>query len=266
MPVFDHVSSPQPVSPNPSNVVHTRSTRAVKKPSYLQDYHCTLASHSSVKDSSPTSYPLSQFLDYRRLSLPFKAAVLSMSSQSEPEFYYQASDCGNLRNRATKLRSPRRAVQLMKCSYKYFKGFINDENKGKCVSANMPTGKKEAQHMRVVVHLGRSSKRMTRKIVDTNASMVVATDMKSKAKPSVNFLGTASRKLSRSKGDVRMARNITTAVKEKDRESMSDMVKNRNNGELMKNGRPLLPLIPPGTVKAAAKTNVETRTATVEHD
>ncbi|TXG59904.1 hypothetical protein EZV62_014477 [Acer yangbiense] len=84
--VFDHVSSP-----DPSNVVHTHSTRAVKKPSYLQDYHYALASHSSVKDSSLTSYPLSQFLDYRRLSLPFKAAVLSVSSQSEPESYYQAS-------------------------------------------------------------------------------------------------------------------------------------------------------------------------------
>ena len=130
----------------------------------------------------------------------------------------------------------------------------------------MPTGKKEAQHMRVVANLGRSSKRMTRKIVDANASMVVATDMKSKAKPSVSFLGTASRKLSKLKGDIRMARNITTAVKEKDREIMSEMVKNRKIGELMRIGRPLLPLVPPGKVKAAAKTNVETRTATVEHD
>ncbi|KAK0571056.1 hypothetical protein LWI29_010383 [Acer saccharum] len=90
MPVFDHVSSSQPISPDPSNVVHTCSTRAAKKPSYLQDYHCALASHSSVEDSSPTSYPLSQFLDYRRLSLPFKAALLSVSSQYEPESYYQA--------------------------------------------------------------------------------------------------------------------------------------------------------------------------------
>ena len=137
---------------------------------------------------------------------------------------------------------------MMMCSYKYFKGFINDANKGKCVSANMPTGKKEAQHMRVVVHPGRSSKRMTRKIVDANASMVVATDMKSKAKPIVSFLGTVSRKLSRSKGDVRMARNITTAVKEKDREIMSEMVKNRKIGELMRIGRPFLSLVPPGKV------------------
>ena len=107
---------------------------------------------------------------------------------------------------------------------------------------------------------------MMRTIVDVNASMVVATDMKSKAKPNVSLRGSETRKLSSSKGDVTMERNITTAVKEQDKETTSITVKNMKKGVWRRIGRPSLSLVPPGTVKAAANTTVATRTATPEHD
>ena len=107
---------------------------------------------------------------------------------------------------------------------------------------------------------------MMRIIVEVNVSMVVNTDMKSMAKPSVNLRGSETWKFSRSKGDVTMERNITRAVKEHDKETTSVRVKDMKKGEWRRSGKPSFSSLPPGTVKAAANTTVATRTATPEHD
>lgn len=104
-----------------------------------------------------------------------------------------------------------------------------------------------------------------RKIVAVNATIVVATEKKSKKKPNVSFRGSEYSKSSNSKGDVRMERKITSEVNELHKEITSMTVKTRNKAELSKTGRPCS-LDPPGAVKAAAKTKPATRIATVEHD
>ena len=144
--------------------------------------------------------------------------------------------------------------------------FIYENTNEKCVSANMNTGQNAAEHRRIIGIFRSPSKRMMRTIVDVNVNMVAATEMKSNMKPNVSFLGSEARKSSSSKGDVRMERNVTTEVKEQVKERTSRAVKDMKRGEWSRIGKPLLSLVPPGTVKAAAKTTVATRTATPEHD
>jgi hypothetical protein len=71
-----------------------KSDRIKNKPSYLQDYYCKMASSclpqsTTMVDNSGKLYPLSYFLSYDNLSSPYKHFCFSISSQSEPKFYYQ---------------------------------------------------------------------------------------------------------------------------------------------------------------------------------
>lgn len=69
-----------------------RSTRILKQPSYLQDYHCHLlpASPPLYLLVHNTRYPLSNYLSYDRLAPAYKTFVLHVSSAYEPKFYHQA--------------------------------------------------------------------------------------------------------------------------------------------------------------------------------
>lgn len=76
-----------------------RSTRIKRQPSYLQDYHCTLAksNHSNLMTFPDTGsansgklYPLSSSLSYSNLSPSHRAFTLAVSQHIEPKFFHQA--------------------------------------------------------------------------------------------------------------------------------------------------------------------------------
>ena len=77
-----------PISSNHSAIfseVHTRSKRVIKKPHYLQAYHCSSLSYTAYVSS--TSHPISNVLSYDKLKGNFKVVVISISSLHEPTMF-----------------------------------------------------------------------------------------------------------------------------------------------------------------------------------
>ncbi|KAL5821163.1 hypothetical protein ACOSQ3_023045 [Xanthoceras sorbifolium] len=66
-----------------------RSSRVVKPPTYLRDYHCNLITGTATS-SKKIPYCISNHLSYDALSDSHKYLVLNISAQIEPQFYYQA--------------------------------------------------------------------------------------------------------------------------------------------------------------------------------
>ena len=101
-PILASSDIPAPPTSSSSHLVHvplplvptTGPQQVTKSPSYLSDYHCYLATHSSpiihINPSFSTSHPISSFLSYHRLSLPFLKFVLAISSHTEPQTFSQA--------------------------------------------------------------------------------------------------------------------------------------------------------------------------------
>lgn len=90
------ISSPPTPTITPHDFVPRRSSRFKQKPSYLHQYHCQLASHSSpnsdsVKSDIGKQYSLSSSLCYDKLSHSYQAFCLSISSTYEPQFFHQAN-------------------------------------------------------------------------------------------------------------------------------------------------------------------------------
>uniref|UniRef100_A0A2N9EQR6 Integrase catalytic domain-containing protein n=1 Tax=Fagus sylvatica TaxID=28930 RepID=A0A2N9EQR6_FAGSY len=85
--------SPLSISPpdiHSDPILPTRkSTRPRHVSSYLQDYHCNLAS-SLPSHTSNVSYPIESTLSYSHLSPPHKAYTLAISTPVEPKFYHEA--------------------------------------------------------------------------------------------------------------------------------------------------------------------------------
>ncbi|KAH9750713.1 retrovirus-related pol polyprotein from transposon RE2 [Citrus sinensis] len=75
-----------------------RSTRTHQPPSYLQDYHCSLVTHSNllphrpfpiISKSKTISYPLHNFISYNTLSSKHFAFTVAISTEIEPTSYAQ---------------------------------------------------------------------------------------------------------------------------------------------------------------------------------
>jgi hypothetical protein len=69
-----------------------KSSRPVKTPSYLQDYHCHLAisAEPSFPFSVAVTHPIQHNLSYSHLSDSHKAFTLALSTHTEPHFYHEA--------------------------------------------------------------------------------------------------------------------------------------------------------------------------------
>uniref|UniRef100_A0A803P3R9 Integrase catalytic domain-containing protein n=1 Tax=Cannabis sativa TaxID=3483 RepID=A0A803P3R9_CANSA len=76
----------QQPSTSPTAAAPRRSTRVSKPPSYLQDFEC----YNLLQDKSNTSYPISKFLSYSKLSKTYKAFILAVTTEFEPQNYKQA--------------------------------------------------------------------------------------------------------------------------------------------------------------------------------
>ena len=63
------ILDPTPIAPTPPNPITRKSSRPVKRPSYLKDFHCNLLQSSPILPSTSTSYPLTNYLSYHHLLL-----------------------------------------------------------------------------------------------------------------------------------------------------------------------------------------------------
>ncbi|KAL5810757.1 hypothetical protein ACOSQ4_027325 [Xanthoceras sorbifolium] len=66
-----------------------RSSRVHQPPVYLKDYHCNLL-YRAVTSFQKVPHCISHYLSYDALSHSHRNLVLQISSQVEPQFYYQA--------------------------------------------------------------------------------------------------------------------------------------------------------------------------------
>ena len=78
-----------PQQPSPQLTI--KSTRTRKPPSYLQDFHCILATLAKAAPSSLVLYPLSNYLSYDKLSPSHKHFIFSFSNIVKPKCYHQAA-------------------------------------------------------------------------------------------------------------------------------------------------------------------------------
>ena len=89
LPLPISISSNNSTNPSSSPISSSldRPTRSKRTPSYLQDYHCSSTSFASQS----TCHPLSQVLDYHKLSTPHTSLVNAISSNFEPSTYVEAA-------------------------------------------------------------------------------------------------------------------------------------------------------------------------------
>jgi hypothetical protein len=93
------VISPENVIPDPPSPTLRKSTRILKPPSYLQEFHCNNASLLAPSPSSTltnqgtasTNFPLSNFLSYSKLAPGYQSFVLNASTIREPTSFHEAS-------------------------------------------------------------------------------------------------------------------------------------------------------------------------------
>lgn len=77
--VVDHVSIPETSSKGKEII----STRKIKPPKHLQDYHCY-----SIRGTTP--YPITDFLNDTNLSFQYQAYINAITKEHEPTCYTKA--------------------------------------------------------------------------------------------------------------------------------------------------------------------------------
>ena len=111
-----------------------------------------------------------------------------------------------------------------------------------------------------------SSSLRTKKCPAQKDTKIAAMETKRDDKPSNSFLGRSLRKSLTWYLEVRMARNMTTEVTEKQRATSDEIANMRNAVWRSSIGLPLSSLIPPGTVAEVAKATVAISAATTEQE
>ena len=106
----------------------------------------------------------------------------------------------------------------------------------------------------------------TRKNAATKAPIIAPIDIKSVVSPIINLLGNDQRKFCSAYREVRIDKKVIKDEAEVTRDIASDMTKNLNAGFSRKTGVPVSCILPPGKVKAAAKTTVAISVATSMHE
>ncbi|XP_057954676.1 uncharacterized protein LOC131148773 [Malania oleifera] len=105
------MSSSSSQSSDSNSLTLQRTTRPSHPPSYLHDYHCSLANnftsvpsslHSSDLPSSGNQYPLSSILSYCNLSSAYHSFILNVSVHTEPQYCHQAVKIAKWRNATDK--------------------------------------------------------------------------------------------------------------------------------------------------------------------
>lgn len=128
----------------------------------------------------------------------------------------------------------------------------------------MMTGMEAITVTRIATHNLLSLKTM--KNAAENTTIIAAIDTKSVASPISNFLGNRRRKSFSVYREVRMDKKFTIDAEDDTSDIASDMAKILKETFSRKKGNPVSPLLPPGTVKAAAKTTVAISVATSMQD
>lgn len=128
----------------------------------------------------------------------------------------------------------------------------------------MVTGRQVTAYTGMAVYFSLSLR--TKKCPAQNETNIEVMDTNSDVKPTRSLLGKTVPKSFSWYLEVRMARNMITAVTEKQRATREAMAKMSNAGSFSRFGVPTFSFTPPGTVADVAKATVAIRAATTEHD
>ena len=141
---------------------------------------------------------------------------------------------------------------------------IRSKYNGNCATAKNVIGRQVTAYTGNAAYF--SSSFRTKKCPAQKAINIEAMETNSDVKPSKSFLGRSPPKSISWYRDVKMERNMTRAVTEKQSATSDEMAKTSNAGWFSSVGVPISCLTPPGTVVALAKATVAMSAATTEQD
>lgn len=135
---------------------------------------------------------------------------------------------------------------------------------GNCAAANNAMGRHVTAYTGNAANF--SSSPITKKWLAQKDITMEATEMKREVRPNMNFFGKPLQKSLSSYREVRIERNTSTAVTEK-QSATSEVIAKTSNADLPSSvGAPVSFLTPPGTVLAVAKATVAKSAATTEQE
>ncbi|KAL7591478.1 hypothetical protein Lser_V15G33250 [Lactuca serriola] len=136
--------------------------------------------------------------------------------------------------------------------------------RGNCRVTKNEIGIKANPHIGASIHGFLSQK--TRNNVALKATIIAVVEINKAQIPISNRLGRLTRKSISAKRAVRMDKNTSNAVLDANSEIASDIAKIEKAMSFLNKGAPVVSLVPPGTVIAAANTIVVISAAVMLHD